>query len=237
MEDVPPAANRSAGAAEDWVAMAAADNARWCESVCRAHGLAGRFSPGAWTSSVRTPPFYPDAVTLDPAVQAADILGAIDTSAGCSVKDSFANLDLSDAGFEVLFDASWIHRDPTDPGRSVAGVPTWTRATDPADLAGIDFVVDFPPELLADQTVTVLGARVGERWTDAVILTRRDAVVGLSNLVVGDDPERAWAGAVTAIDSMFPGKSIVGYEHGEDLEHAVQQGFTPIGPLRVWLKN
>lgn len=228
--------------AGDWAAAAAADNARWCDSVCRAHGLAGRFSAGAWTSAVRTPPFYPDAVTLGPTVAAQDVLGAIDTSPGCSVKDSFATLDLTSAGFEVLFDASWIRREPDRQASlassvTSAGTPAWTRVTEPMELAAIDFDVDFPAALLDDESVTVLGKKVGERWENGVIATRSDSVVGLSNLVVGDDPERAWQGATAAIGSRFSRLPIVGYERSENVEHAVRQGFTPIGPLRVWLKG
>jgi hypothetical protein len=40
---------------------------------------------------VRTPPYYPDAVTLLPDVSIEQVLSGIDTSEGCSVKDSFAS--------------------------------------------------------------------------------------------------------------------------------------------------
>ncbi len=45
---------------------AALNNAEWCDAMCRAHGLPGVFTPRAWTNPVRTPLFYPDAVTLSP---------------------------------------------------------------------------------------------------------------------------------------------------------------------------
>jgi hypothetical protein len=66
--------------------MAAANNADWCDLVCRAHGVETRFDEDAWTSRTRTPPGYPDAVTLvrDPSV--ADLLTRIDASVGCSIK-------------------------------------------------------------------------------------------------------------------------------------------------------
>ncbi|MEU4668892.1 hypothetical protein AB0F91_13170 [Amycolatopsis sp. NPDC023774] len=59
------------------------------------------------TAHARTPQFYPDTVTLSLDATAADILPFLDASAGCSVKDSFASLDLP--GFEVLFSATWLH--------------------------------------------------------------------------------------------------------------------------------
>lgn len=78
-------------------AAAARNNAEWCDAVCRAHGLAGEFSPQAWTSKLRTPLRYPDAVALTAAASAAEILPRVDASAGCSIKDSFACLDLTTA--------------------------------------------------------------------------------------------------------------------------------------------
>ena len=46
------------------IKIAAANNAAWCDAVCRSHGHAGTFTPPAWLSSHRTPELYPDAVTL-----------------------------------------------------------------------------------------------------------------------------------------------------------------------------
>jgi len=38
--------------------------AEWCDALCRTHGIAGQFGMDFWSSSRRTPPYYPDAVTL-----------------------------------------------------------------------------------------------------------------------------------------------------------------------------
>lgn len=64
---------------------AARNNADLCDSVCRAHGLAPGFHPDAWVSPRRTPPFYPDAVTLAAAVSIPRLLERVDRSAGCSI--------------------------------------------------------------------------------------------------------------------------------------------------------
>ncbi|WP_439376618.1 hypothetical protein [Amycolatopsis lexingtonensis] len=95
-----------------------AENASWCDLVC-----GGRFGPRAWTSPTRTPEYYPDAVTLTPDATAADVLPYIDGSAGCSVKDSFATLDLP--GFSVLFEATWLACGPGVPE------PGWQRTASP----------------------------------------------------------------------------------------------------------
>jgi hypothetical protein len=61
---------------------------------------------------VRTPPYYPDAVTLRPNIAVEDLLSAIDVGEGCTVKDSFACLDLGAAAFRPLFRAEWVVRQP-----------------------------------------------------------------------------------------------------------------------------
>jgi len=67
------------------------------------------------------------------------------------------------------------------------------------------------------------------------VANRSESVVGISNVfAVGDDLDGAWAGCLAAIARLYPGVPVVGYEHGEDLQVAARQGFTPIGPLRVW---
>ncbi len=73
----------------------------WCDAFCRTHGVAGRFGADCWTSAARTPPLYPDAVTLSPGVTSTRLLSEIDARAGCSVKDSFADLDFGRDGFRT----------------------------------------------------------------------------------------------------------------------------------------
>ncbi|GHE14501.1 hypothetical protein GCM10010339_85430 [Streptomyces alanosinicus] len=101
------------------IPAAARNNAEWCASMSRSHGLTGEFGVQAWAVPARPPRYYPDAVTLVPAADAAALVDRIDTAAaGACVKDSFADLDLAGAGFKVLFDAQWIHRKPSAPTTS-----------------------------------------------------------------------------------------------------------------------
>ncbi len=85
-------------------AAAALANAKWC----RSQSSPGSWADMAWTTRRRTPEFYPDAVTLHPYATADDVLPFIDASAGASVKDSFATLDLTAHGFEVLLEGTWV---------------------------------------------------------------------------------------------------------------------------------
>ncbi|MFF3018055.1 hypothetical protein [Streptomyces sp. NPDC057939] len=237
--------------AEDVSALllaAARNNADWCDAVSRAHGVPTVFAPAAWSGAARTPALYPDAVSLTPGATAAEVLGGVDTaSPGCSVKDSFAALDLGPAGFEVLFEARWIHR-PAGPaaaggGDGGDGGPVWSRVRDAGELADWEAAWDegepsglFRPELISPEVVFLAG-RAGGRIVAGAVLSLGGGVVGVSNLFAPDPAgsDSAWAAAVGAAHELWPGLHVVGYEHGEDLDAAVRAGFAPIGPLRVWL--
>jgi hypothetical protein len=165
------------------------------------------FSDGFWFAARRSPPLYPDAVTLRPGIAPGDLLQPIDDGPGCSLKDSFADLDLAPLGFEELFSASWIAREP-DTARG--GSERWSAAE--SDL---------------DPSVRTLAAE------DAgAIANRTGSVVGVSN-VSGDD---AWTGLAEAVWREFPSLTLVGYEHGDDLDAALAAGFEEIGALRIWLR-
>ncbi|MGN9841422.1 hypothetical protein ACTMTI_25175 [Nonomuraea sp. H19] len=219
-------------------ALAARDNAEWCDAMCRAHGLPGAFTQRAWTNPARTPVLYPDAVTLTPDATAADVLDHIDTDSGASVKDSFATLDLP--GFDVLFEAQWIHHPA--PGTRPSRAPiSWEVVRDAATLAGWEQACFaggmtglFLPALLGE--VTILCGRIEGDIVCGSVLTPRDQVVGVSNVYAsGCDLDSSWAGTVTMAARLFPGRPLVGYE--SDPNDAVQHGFTTAGPLRVWIKG
>lgn len=207
------------------LAEAVRNNAAWCEAICRAHGIAGEFGVDAWTNPRRTPPYYPDAVSLRPNAAAAGILAAIDTGPRCSIKDSFADLDFTAAGFRVLFDAEWITC-PSSPGNSQWTVTQELREWEIA--WGGDGTL-FLPDLLTQKGIAFLAAPDG---TAGCIANLTDDVVGLSNLFGPDD---VWPDAIAAVSNLFPGSPIVGYESGERLEGALRHGFSALGPLRVWL--
>ncbi|MEU4357018.1 hypothetical protein [Streptomyces virginiae] len=223
------------------------NNAGWCDAVCRAHGLSPRYEgEDLWLSTVRTPPLYPDAVTLDASVPARSVLLPVDTdSPGCSVKDSFAALDLAGDGFEVLFEAQWIHRPAGAPVPAASpSAPQWSEVRDAVELAaweaawgGEEDTGLFRPSLLGGDS-TFLAGRAGGRIVAGAVAHTAAGAVGVSNLFARDgaDADAAWAGALTAIAVRHPDLPVVGYEHGEDLDTALRHGFTAVGPLRVWLR-
>ncbi|MEV0154874.1 hypothetical protein AB0H57_14165 [Micromonospora sp. NPDC050686] len=215
----------------DWWDAAVRDNARWCAAVCATHGQPGVTDADAWSVPRRSPARYPDAVTLRRGVDAAALLARIDDGPGASVKDSYADLDLTRYGYRLLFTAEWIHRPPADP----APGPALTPVTSAAGLAGWAAAHGggpvFRPALLADPRVTVLARYAPDgSVTGGAVLTRGDRVTGVSN-VFGGPP--LWPAVCRAAP---PGVPLVGYEAGADLAAAARAGFRVTGPLRVWLR-
>lgn len=244
---VPPSATLGPVTSAEMIsirAAAARNNADWCATVSSSHGIVGTFDEAAWWSSRRTPPYYPDAVTLRHDAAPADFLPGLDTgSPGCTVKDSFATLDLTSDGFSQLFSAQWIHRAagiavPATPGLRIERVRSadQLRAWQAAWQGGDEALDIFRSVLLDDPSVLVLAVRDGETRIGGVVLNRSTDVVGLSNLFAAThvDPTAIWSAALTAAADHFPGLPTVGYEQGDDLLPALDSGFTVLGPLRVW---
>ena len=227
---------------------AARNNAEWCDSLCRTHGIPGRFDLDAWVNPHRAPRFYPDAVTLDPAADAGSILGRVDTSSpGCSIKDSFATLELGPFGFRVLHEAEWIYREPPSSRIARPRDMRWIAIATADELGAWEAAWDadgataglFRPALLRDPTVTVLGGYLGGSIVAGAIANRTGSeLVGLSNVFTTDeDPDGAWSGSLDYLDTALPGLAIVGYESGADLSAAHRNGFASVGALRIWLKE
>jgi hypothetical protein len=234
--------------ARDRAARAAArNNANWCDALCRAHGIPGRFDRDAWVAPRRTPRYYPDAVTLDPTAVAESILGRIDRSPGCSIKDSFANLELGPFGFEVVHEGEWIYREP--PGSPMSGSPdvTWLAIQTADELVAWERAWDvdgdsdhlFRPALLRDPSIEFLGGYVdGSIIAGAIANRTGQDLVGLSNVfTIDQDPDRAWSGCLAYLDAALPGLAIVGYEAGGELAVALGRGFQAIGALRIWMQK
>ncbi|MFL5679494.1 MAG: hypothetical protein ACJ77B_02700 [Chloroflexota bacterium] len=234
---------------EDLVEAAAFNNAAWCDLFARLHEVDGVFEADAWTSRRRTPELYPDAVTLLPSVDPASLVSRIDRSPGSSVKDSFADLDLTPWGFEPLFEASWIHfsapirgtaeATPLLPVRSEALLAAWEAAWGESPIPGRF----FPTALLARPDVVVLAAVRDDFVEAGTILSIGGGAAGVSNLFVtqdalasGSSVSGAFATAGAIGRAMFPGLPIVGYERGDGLAAAIDAGFEPLGPLAVWLR-
>jgi hypothetical protein len=183
------------------------------------HGIVGSFGDDAWTSRVRTPPLYPDAVTLQPAADVRSVLSRIDDRPGCSVKDSFDRLALEPHGFRPLLRGSWFALLPErSPGwREVVPpeLPAWERAWSGAEPTSF-----FRPSLLDDTAVRMLARFEDAEIVAGAIANRAAGVTGLTN-VFGDD---AWSGAAA-----FVGGPVVCWET------EAPAGSTRLGDLTVWI--
>ena len=233
----------------DRIICAARNNARWCDTVCRAHGNPGEFHDDIWLNRHRVPRFYPNAGTLaEPHQQQFELIDellAARLPSGWAVKDSFCTLDLASRGFRVLFGAQWIYL-PVSRTKVIDSSARWAIVLD--DLAQAEWESAwgmstgdtsedriFQPSLLDDKNIAMVACYRDGHIVAGAVANRSDGVVGWSNFFAPADEifDRAKESLAT-IAAVFPGSPIVGYEHGAELRNAHALGFESLGPLRVW---
>jgi hypothetical protein len=239
--------------------QAARNNAIWCDTVCRTHGIPGEFSDALWLNRHPVPRFYSNAVTLaDQQATVAQLahlraLVASGPPGRWSVKDSFSALDLTALGFCLLFEATWLWRaaSPIAPQSTntrtrwtwvgtASELAYWEAAWsgDPANTSATPQPRLFLPTLLADRDIAFLAAYQDEAIIAGAIANRTDEVVGLSNVFVPvAESVGFWAGCIAAIQERFLGMPIVGYECGPELAMAQAVGFEKVQDLRVWIRQ
>lgn len=224
---------------------AVANNASWCDAVCRSHGHPGTFSTALWSSPQHRLRFYPHAITLLPEVTAPEVLAAAKPSGPFAVKDSFARLDLASAGFGLLGEASWIAREGGPDGLPDDNLP-WEGVTQPGDLddweaawaGGSGSGPVFLPRLLSDPRCAILACRQENTIIAGAIVYAADGVAGISNVFSHGLPlDLAWPGAWHAVSRLHPHMPVVGYEEGSSLTAAQEAGFRILGALRIYTRN
>ncbi len=260
---------------DERVLAAARNNAAWCDAVCRAHGGVTRMTARLWWNEHESPPFYPRVVTLDPAATADDlrVLAEHDATgaegaegaegaaaakgaegADCAVKDGFAALDLAAQGFDPLFEARWIWRDP-GPKSGASLALRWRVVATPDELAAWEAAwwrgagVDprtrtaspplFPPVLLDAPGVSFLAAcdAAGEVVAGGALADAAGAIGIACAFFHGIDPVRGMHDLAAAVQQLHPARPLTGYASGAELAAAVASGFTILGPLRVWIRR
>lgn len=230
------------------------NNARWCDRVCAAHQGPGQATEWAWWHPRPAPMYYPNLVTLAPGADRdhlAPLLAGLAALSGHAVKDSFGRLDLAGDGYRLLFEASWLWRDPAPGGAGGPAAPLrWDAARTPADLeawetawrraAGCegDGAVLYPPALLHEPGITFLAGRRDGVIVAGCAATRAHGAIGLACIFPGPAGHPEVVASLAAhLESRHPGLPLAGYESGDDLDCLRACGFRELGPLRVWLRD
>jgi hypothetical protein len=210
---------------------AVAENAQWCTLICRLHGIESRVEDDVWRAVESPPPFYPASITLRRGISASTILPA---GPNLGIKDSYADLRLSEHGCTELFEGSWIaapaqDEQPDDDPRR------WASITNAQELerwrAAHSSAGALKEALLAERAVSVIYMEEGGRITSGAVLHRAPKVIAISN-VFGDP---MWRGLAAAAVARFGDSPVVGYESGTELAAARADGWSELGPMRVWL--
>lgn len=235
----------------DRARLAALNNAEWCDAVAAAHGAASRFEPGFWLNPGKAPPYYPNLVTLDPALGESQRRAVADLAAsrdgGLGVKDSFATLDLADLGLAIAFAAEWLWLDAEAAIEPPLSPFSTRRMASDRDLAGFEAasaaapVIEpvFPPALLLDDRITFLAVEHDGALIGGAALNRSAEIAGLSNVFVrpGGDATAVLGAILAEARRRHPGLPLVGYEQGDSLALFRAAGFSAAGALRVWVRG
>jgi len=225
--------------------MAAQNNADWYAMMFDVHGLRYRRSDIAFLAIDKPPPYHSRMTTVDPLAQ-EQLLQLISQNIHCTgfgVKDAFNCLQLESQGMTALFSANWIYADRIQS----ANTNNWVQIHSLDDLllwenawkagGSPSNQTQFPKPILSRNDVFIWGRRSTTGFDAGVIANVSTDCVGLSNCF-GQDAFPAAAALCAQLASSQPRKlPIVGYERGDDLDAALQSGFTTTGNLRVWVKQ
>ena len=220
-------------------ALAAAGNhARWCEAVCRSHGIPTTTEHGHWAALRRPPAPIPDAVALLEGAAPDDVLRPAQDGPGIAVLDSFADLDLAPLGFELRREAQWMLRGPVLP--TVTAAEVWSAVETEEELAEWAVVAGAPEafrgELLDDPAVRILAARGRDGIQAGAVAVRSGPVVGLWGVCTTKAMAtyKAWASLPTAVAGQFPWTPLVACVESADLPFVLTAGFAESGVMRLW---
>jgi hypothetical protein len=177
------------------------------------------------------------AKTVEPGVEATQVLLATDAFERCSVADSFGDLTLDRHGFGLLFEAAWFHR-PAVGGQPGPLAEGWSVVSTPPGPHGVERGTRLLrgvllPGVLDNPRLRILARhREGALAGGAVTHLGTD-VVDLSNVWGGDDDPSVYDEVIAAVRALHPGRAVTGYAAGAELEEMLARGFTAIGPQRV----
>ena len=132
-------------------------------------------------------------------------------------------MDLSGEGMDLLFSATWIHREgaqvqerSTPPGwaavTSASELAAWTGQHDTSDV--------LLPPLLQRAHFRILAKYIDSRIVAGAVARLGSGTVDVSNVYAVPGHQMDWAELSEVIAASFPGRPLVGYEHGDALTAA-----------------
>jgi len=233
------------------VRFAIADNVAWCtliSSELNNSPSVPRF--GGVLFRRKVPAYFPNYISTDCDVAArnqcglADELRSLGLPAGFGIKDSYANLDLSDQGFRCAIEGQWIvsggeqrsdTRIPPDVSilwpKERHGIEAWIQSS---GITAID-VDRFLGSPRAVRSVALVALLKAERIQAGAIINASERVLGISNVFSLDPELDMWPLLKAAIRRRVGHALLVGWEAGEALEAACAAGFEAVHPMRVWI--
>lgn len=215
------------------------NNADWCELVANSHGITNERFENAWRTKGRMPPFYPNVVST---IANTDAEGLTQLAEGlppkCGWKDSYADIDLTEHGFSISFNAHWYALTGSHPNltntktvgdvSSTSELEQWIAAWGETPLNR----TIFTPELLTKNVLFLYRQTAGKK-DSGLILNRSANVVGISNTFGNPD---GIAECISYAVKNANGLPLVGYGSSEELRGLEYLGFEDLGILRVWVR-
>jgi hypothetical protein len=226
---------------------AIANNAGLYAAVFHASGKSWRSSSTMDYCTEKAPPLYSNIITRAPDWCPECVFHALDDRArreswtGWSIKDSYDKLQLTQHGFEALFQADWLYLDasarPISSGEiefarvtSIEALAAWSIAWDPDVTIGAQI---FLPALLTNPDFHIFAGLRDGVIECGFIANRTGAVVGLSNYF---GRTSHWPDVVAYCRSVFA-TDFAGYERDPAaIELLRTVGFEIVGKLTVWFK-
>ena len=210
----------------------------WYEDLFALHGVASTLRDGLWSALGPPPPLHSDALVVEPRVNASEVVARLEGHEHAGFKDSFATIDAAPHGFDLLFEATWIHR--TAPDAVSGSAPSWSTVTTIEELAEWtghhDTTAVLLPGILERAHFRILAKRVDGEIVAGAVARLASGAVDVSNVYAVPGHAVHWAELSTVVATHFPGRPLVGYERGDDLAAALDGGFRAVGDQRVWVR-
>jgi hypothetical protein len=222
------------------------NNIDWCSTVCSAHGCDERELEWVWMNLAPSPRYYPNIITKRPrsneevALRVGELRRA-GLRGNWGIKDSFGDLDLSEAGFTSVLAGRWWgcpHQPPRAPAtlgwQAVAGgqsLMLWEEAWGGDPQARI-----FKDSLLNSGSVTFWALHRDGGVEAGCISSVSKTSAGLSNWFSRSGKSALDLGIVEAIREKHRNLPLVLWACNED-DLLVAAGLDPLGPLQVWINQ